>query len=330
MTQACEHSNHIMANQYPHRQNRLSRTLRAVLSHAPSAGLVPQPTRPMGISVFMRVKNEADWIRPSILSLQSFADEIIVVDNGSEDGTAEQIRHVQKKTATPILLFDKPELDINALSNFALSKTTYHWVVRWDGDFVAHTTGENAISGLRERLLSLDPKRYYLIYLRLINLCGDLFHQDSREMVHIEEYIHAFSDQARYIHPNRFESIKTPKYFKPLFWYEPYAFHVNVKPARRMLLRYFWEDWMELKDYRKYPRVEDYVDARISEEFGTISMEEAERRCVQSVCGNCISFQRDTFGPYPKLLIPYLQQPKYQMVSKNGKIISRKEDGPCH
>ncbi len=63
------------------------------------------------------------------------------------------------------------------------------------------------IINLRERLLSLNSKRYYLIYLRHINLSGDLFHQDPKEMVHIEEYIHSFSEKASYIHPGRFEAV---------------------------------------------------------------------------------------------------------------------------
>jgi len=283
----------------------------------------------MGISVFMRVKNEADWIQPSILSLQDFADEIIVVDNGSEDNTVKQIRDLSKHATVPIRLYEKPSLNIMALSNFALKSTKYHWVVRWDGDFVAHTTGEHAITGLRKRLLALDPRRYYLIYLRLINLCGDLFHQDSRELIHIEEYIHTFSDHARYVHPGRFEAIKTPKYFKPLFWYEPYAFHVNVKPAHRMLLRYYWEDWMELKDYQRYPRLEGYVASHLQEAFGTDSWDEARQACILKASENYVRYRQDMFGPYPQLLRHHLEAPKYRLLYDNEKIAGRLENGLC-
>ncbi len=314
------------ANQHPHKRNHLSRFVRRVAGYAPVLGLVARPDRKMGISVFMRVRNEADWILPSILSLQDFADEIIVVDNGSEDGTVEQIRQVQKKITIPVRLFEEPELDIHDLSNFALARTTFHWTVRWDGDFVAHTTGENNISGLRERLLSLDSRRYYLIYLRLINLCGDLCHQDSREMVHIEEYIHSYSDQARYIHPGRFEALQTPKYYRALFWYEPYAFHVNVKPARRMLMRHFWEDWMELKDYQRHPRLEDYVEAHLPDVFGTSSWDEAQQACILKASDNYIRYSQDTFGPHPELLRPHLKKPKYQLLYDNGGITGRLEN----
>ena len=190
---------------------------------------------------------------------------------------------------------------------------------------VAHTDGEHPIAELQARILGLNPHRHYLIYLRHINLSGDLCHQDPREMVHIEEYIHTFSEAARFIHPGRFEAIKFPFYYKPLFWYEPYVFHVNIKPARRMLLRYFWEDWMELKDYLNYPTLEDYAAAHIEKEFGTSLMEEAQARCVSRMLQNHIPFDPVRFGPYPELLKPYLTQPTYLIQYENGRISGRKD-----
>ncbi|MFC1826157.1 glycosyltransferase [Thermodesulfobacteriota bacterium] len=316
----------ITANQFPESKNLLSKLFRSILSHSFQYGIATLPERRLGISVIIRVKNEADWIKPSVQSIKSIADEIIVVDNGSTDGTYEYLEEMVYRDKKFIKLFRQPDLDHCTLSNYALEKTTFRWVFRWDGDMVAHTSGDYNISNLRERILSLNSRRYYLIYLRHINLAGDLFHQDSNEMVHIEEYIHTYSDKARYIQPGRFEAVKFPKYYKPLFWYEPYSFHVNVKPSRRMLLRYFWEDWMEQKQYRKFPTLEDYVNERIESEFGTNSWEEAQNLCVQKVCPNYILYDTDMFGPYPDLLKPYIEKPKYKLKYKNSMIIGRDED----
>ena len=304
----------VTANQYPNGKNYFKRAVRTAFS------LFPQ-----GISIIMRVKDEEDWIGLSIQSIRDIADEIVIVDNGSIDRTYEMLEEIAKKENNLIKLWRKPELDHCALSNFALDQTTFRWIFRWDGDMVARTTGNYNISNFRERILSLGNRRYYLIYLRHINLAGDLFHQDPKEMVHIEEYIHTFSDRARYIHPGRFEAVKFPKYYRPLFWYEPYSFHVNVKPARRMLLRHFWEDWMELKDYRKYPQLEDYVKEKMEEEFETKSWEEAQEICVQKVCKDYIPYNPDVFGPYPDLLKPHLESPKYSLKYKDGKIVGRAE-----
>jgi glycosyltransferase involved in cell wall biosynthesis len=319
-------SSSITANQYPHLRNRFTRLLRAIFSFSPQLRFTSLPARLEGISVVMRVKNEADWIKPSIESIKGIADEIIVVDNGSTDGTYEILEEMTSDEKGLIKLWRKPDLNHCDLSNFALEQTSFRWVFRWDADMVAHTTGDYNISHLRERLLSLDDRRYYLIYLRHINLSGDLFHQDPKEMVHIEEYIHSFSEKARYIHPGRFEAIKVPKYYRVLFWYEPYSFHVNVKPARRLLLRYFWEDWMELKDYKRYQKLEDYVKEKIKDEFKTDSCVEAERPCVKRVCSSFMRYDPRIFGPYPDLLKPYLEMPKYRLIYKDGKIVGRDEN----
>ena len=317
------------ANQYPHKTNRLSRCLRAALSISPLLGLVAQPGRKMGISIYIRVKDEADWIELSILSIQDFADEIIVVDNGSQDGTIEKIKRLQNKLKIPLALYEQPSLNFTDLNNFALVKTNFHWVMKWDGDFVAHTSGENNISGLRERLLALDSRRYYFIYLRLINLNGDLLHQDSREQVHIEEYIHTYSSKAVFIHTGTYEAIHTPKFYEVLFWYKPYIFHINVKPARKMLKRFFWNSWLKLEGTSPHPKFEDYVQSQLPETFGTDSWDEAQQACILRASEYCVRYNQELFGPYPDLLKEHLKNPKYTLLYDGDKITGRLESGSC-
>jgi glycosyltransferase involved in cell wall biosynthesis len=274
----------------------------------------------------MRVKNEVDWITPSFQSIKGVADEIKIVDNGSTDGTYQVLQQIASSNTKLVSLWRRDDPDLCSLSNLVLDHTNFRWIFRWDGDMVAHTSGNNTIFHLRDRILSLDPRYYYLIYLRHINLSGDLLHQNPEEMVHVEEYIHTYSNRARYVHPGRFEAIKVPKYYRVLFWYEPYGFHVDVKPARRTLLRYFWEDWMELKDYQKYPTLEEYVNKKIEIEFGTTSWEEADKICVQKTFQNHIRFNQELFGPYPDLLHDHLESHKYELIYKDGKIVGRDEN----
>ena len=197
--------------------------------------------------------------------------------------------------------------------------------MRWDGDMVAYTSGKLDIARLREWLLSLDAASYFIIHLLHINLAGDLYHQDPAEMVHIEEYIHTYSPKAVFIHPGRFEAVKFPKFYVPLYYYVPIGFHVNVKPAGRVLLRYFWEDWLELKDDRRYPSLESYVRSRIKSEFGTESLQEAQHKCLQTLCRSYIRYDPDKFAPYPEMLEPYLHNSKYRLIYENGRIIDREE-----
>jgi glycosyltransferase involved in cell wall biosynthesis len=315
----------ITASQYPHRMNYITRFIRSILSFSPQLGIIPYPARPEGISVLMRVKDEADWIKSSVESIKRIADEIVIVDNGSTDGTYEMLEEISSKENALIKLWRRSDLNYCDLSNFALKNASFKWIFKWDGDMIARTSGEYDIAKLRNRILSLNPKRYYIIYLSFVNLAGDLSHQDPNEMVHIEEYIYTYSNSVRYIHPGRFEAVKFPKYYHVLFWYEPYSFHVNVKPAHRMLLRYFWEDWMELKDYINFPTLDDYVKAKIQSEFGTTSWDEAQRIIMRKTFSNYIRFDTKVLGPYPDLLRIHLENTKYNMIYENGKITGREE-----
>ncbi|MEE4359573.1 MAG: glycosyltransferase [Desulfococcaceae bacterium] len=272
----------------------------------------------------MRVKDEMDWIALSIRSVKNIADEIIIADNGSVDGTYEYLQKLAANDSS-VRLWNCQSLHQCDLSNFAMDRTLYRWIFRWDGDMVAHTSGKYNISGLRDRILALDQRKYYLIYLCHINLAGDLFHQNAKEMLHIEEYIHTYSAKARFIHPGRFEAVKFPKYYQPLFWYEPYSFHVNVKPSGRMLLRSFWEEWMERKDYANYPCLEDYVSDQMQKKYGTGSWKTAREKCLLQNCRNYIPYDKSLFGPYPELLKPHLENPKYRLKYQKGKIVGRDE-----
>ena len=82
---------------------------------------------------------------------------------------------------------------------------------------------------------------------------------------------------------------------------------------------------MELKDYRRYPRLEDYVQEKMEKEFETKSWEEAQEICFQKVCKDYVPYNPDVFGPYPDLLKPHLESPKYSLKYKDGKIVGRDE-----
>jgi glycosyltransferase involved in cell wall biosynthesis len=109
-----------------------------------------------GISCVMRVKDEADWVRLSIISILEFADEIIFVDNGSSDGTLELVRALKSDAGIEKLkIFTFPEIDgvkikTHMLYNFAFAQATRTWVFKWDGDFIARTDQLYSIMELKE------------------------------------------------------------------------------------------------------------------------------------------------------------------------------------
>jgi hypothetical protein len=192
---------------------------------------------------------------------------------------------------------------------------------------VGQTTGEHDLGQLRDRVLALDRRRFYLIYLRLINLAGDLSHHDAREPVHFEDYLHVPSPVARFVHESTFEAVKVPKYYHSLFWYEPYVFHVNVKPSRRMFLRQFWDEWMERKDFERFPSVEDFARQRYQQVYGVDRWEEAERLCFRDYGTHLIPYDHDRYGPLPALLQTAAATPKYTVIEAAGRVVGRNDVG---
>lgn len=310
-----------------------------LLHYLPSFGLIRKPSsfRKEGISVMIRVKDEVDYIEPSILSIKDFADEIIIVDNGSTDGTTELIKRLSDKYNKIRCLYH-PKASHVEVSNIALRNTHYKWILRWDGDLVSRTSGDVNIISLRERIMNLDKNRYYIIYLPIVNLHGDLFHQPRDIPLNIEGRLHTYSSELKYVQLGRLDEKIVgsslwsrygkhyPLYFRLLFFRKIYGFHCNVKPANRMLFRYFRTDWNVLNDHTRFPTLEDYVKYRIKNDWRIDNLEEAVRFYIREVfCKDLVPYDRKKFGDYPQLLKDKLKNPKYKIIYKNGKIIGRND-----
>ena len=79
----------------------------------------------------MMVKNEAQTLRQCLDSIAPVADEIIIVDTGSTDGTREIIREYQEAE-----YFFEWNDDFAAARNYVASLATGEYVYRWDADWI--------------------------------------------------------------------------------------------------------------------------------------------------------------------------------------------------
>ena len=186
-----------------------------VLNWMPKAGIVQAPPeRQPGISALMRVKNEAHWIESTLRSLAPFVEQFSIVDNGSTDDTPRIIRRVAEELSLDYVLEILPTNDFGEVCDRALANTTCRWVVRWDGDMIARTRGEQTFEKIRNFALSLDPKRYYVIYFPHICLEGDLFHQNPEQLIHYEDYLFTYSPSLHHRRTGRFREMIYPLYYK--------------------------------------------------------------------------------------------------------------------
>ena len=99
-----------------------------------------------GISAMLRVKDEEEWIGPCIESILPFFDEIVVALDCS-DRTKDILKSFR---SSKIKIYDYPYFlgEVNGVSNpdsvhdrayysnWALSKTTFTVVAKWDGDMI--------------------------------------------------------------------------------------------------------------------------------------------------------------------------------------------------
>ena len=121
-----------------------------------------------GISAVIRARDEEEVIELSVSSLLGIVDEIVVVDNGSNDRTVDRIGRVAREndTATQVrvLSYDVPisrcgtdhaatdsedPRSLVAFYNWTFSHARYRQSVKWDADMVATRFGRDLLSRLR-------------------------------------------------------------------------------------------------------------------------------------------------------------------------------------
>lgn len=113
--------------------------------------------RKEGLSGFMRLRNEAEFLQQAILSWIQILDELVIVFNNCQDNTEQIIRNCAEKYPEKIKIYhylpqvyppgSKHNCDLPSTSphslvhyyNFALSRTSLKWTIKIDGDLIIPT-----------------------------------------------------------------------------------------------------------------------------------------------------------------------------------------------
>lgn len=121
-------------------------------------GQLDCPSRPAGISAFLRVKNGANYVEAAIRSHIRYFDEIVAVYNGCTDATPDILARLSVEFGDRLRVFnyvpevfppgsprhaaepgDSPHSLVH-YSNFALAQTRYSVVTKLDDDHIALDT----------------------------------------------------------------------------------------------------------------------------------------------------------------------------------------------
>ncbi|MFC1898222.1 glycosyltransferase [Candidatus Cloacimonadota bacterium] len=277
-----------------------------------------------GISVMIRVRDEEEWIAKSLLSLNEFADEVVVVNNNSLDYTLEEIEKVRKKLKYDLILENEISNDICNVSNHALSLTSYRWIFRWDSDFVAYTSDVRNIKKLRKYLLNLPRKKHYLIFPLTVSFAGDLFHVKTGKETNSEGYIHTWHPKLKYVKKGKFESLYVPFFYRIKRLKEIFFVHIgSAKPLRKILHRFFWLYWQFHLD--EFPEIEQFIDHEAEGKWNGLKPEKIAVTEFRRLILPIRKFDKSEFGDYPELMKDKVAKPDYKIVYKDDKPFSRSD-----
>lgn len=297
--------------------------------------------RKPGISVLVATQNEEAVVSLCVRSFLEFGDELIVVDNGSSDHTKEIVQDLAAQCPGKIKFFDVPDLpDLYHNRQFAYERSSYQWIVRADGDFVAYTDSDHDIRRCREYLLA-RPGRYWpvAISVPLCNVSGDFWHtgmpllpgglNPSGQRAYIPPAmtgrrlrIYRHVPGFRFVRRGRWEGVRYHRLYRLCAerWDRPLWMHVNLKSDRSHLFRSERTNWREFGDFERFPTLESYIESVVEQKYGTKDLDEAARRYMsQQVLPYLVPYDPDKHYPYPRLVQEQMERnPIYRIVETDG------------
>lgn len=290
--------------------------------------------RKEGISLLIPSQNAERTIALCVRSFVDFADEIIAVDNGSQDNTVAILDDLAR-LIPKLRFYNAPELvDLYHNRQYAFERSTYSWIVRIDSDYVAYTSGEHDIRHLRSRVLNTRPSIWPIAFgITQVNLIYDFEHTGTpREtrpkgagrhvggpVASLAARIVQYYPGMRFQRLGRWEGVRFQRFLRHIQLDEPYWFHCQFKSHMSFFYRSERTNWRELGAYDRYPTLHSYIKDVIRERYGTDSIEEA-----------CEVYMRDCFLPYlvryaPEEYYPYPELIQHEM-EKRGNGVSGKQE----
>ena len=246
-----------------------------------------------GISAVVAAKNE-EYIIPFCLnSLIGIADQVICIDNGSDDNTfslMEKFKH--ENPNLDIKVFSMPNALLGDCREKGLIETDYQWHLRWDADMVCKTTGPESMHILREKTLKNNKPR--AIQLPRTNLDGDFYHTSKISPVIDpgEPILVRFSKYIKYVEYGKFDTIKLPLFYKTEKEQNKFYFHCQgLKAQERLIYRQCYFIWRDLVNKASDPtlknKLENFKEFKSFYElelFGTNDSKELKYRYDKQYC----------------------------------------------
>lgn len=147
--------------------------------------------KPFGISGCIRLRNEAQFMVQAVLSHLPYLDEVVLVTQPSDDETV-QLAEKLAETFAKVKHYHYPfvvdwidtegfyEKDPNEpghlvhMSNWALSKCTYSWISKTEGDVICLSSYQRIVDAIHA-----NPSRLFYYGRLILNIAGEKCDQIS-------------------------------------------------------------------------------------------------------------------------------------------------------
>jgi glycosyltransferase involved in cell wall biosynthesis len=270
----------------------------------------------MGITAVVAMKNEEYTLPFCLESLIGFADQIVIIDNGSEDSSLEKAKAFKNAFGNKVEvdIIELPGALLGDCREAGLKAACYQWHLRWDADMVAHTDGANDMKKLREKILKDNTPR--AIQLPRVNIYGDLQHAMGEIIDPGEPILIWFNKAVFYKEYGKFDSIKVPFYFRQDNEMINYYFHCSgLKSDENLIHRFHYFTWREYYNHftDKYrPQTLQSFEAFKSKRnlylLGTIEKKSIKYRYMRQLVSQFVKFNTQLYGDYPKILEQEIQK----------------------
>jgi glycosyltransferase involved in cell wall biosynthesis len=284
-----------------------------------------------GITAVVAARNEAYTLPLCLRSLLGVVDQIVCVDNGSDDGTLQIMHDFQRQHGheVEVDVVSLPGALLGDCREAGLKATKYQWHLRWDADMVCKTSGDENMRTLRETVLPNDRPR--AIQLPRTNLIGDLHHATAVHKVVDpgEPILIRFGRHICYKEYGKFDAVRLPLYYATEKSHRKFYFHcAGLKCDSNLRHRFFYFKWREqvnatapeqrtaeLLDFDQYRR------RREMEVFGTNDVRSLNFRFQRLNVSHHVKYDESKYGEYPEILKQEIEagRERFKVVYRDGR-----------
>jgi hypothetical protein len=182
--------------------------------------------RNKGVSALIRAKNEESNIRECLESIYDVFDEIVVVNNASDDQTLEKLVSISKEYKKIRIFTYEYEIarmgtDHNSIvessvrsmayyTNWCLSKCRYSYIFKWDADMMLSKSSQQSLRNIINEFSSYWPSFVELELQTLYKKDGDYYQpidEINKEIMMFPNRADVYFEKA-----NNFELLHGKKY----------------------------------------------------------------------------------------------------------------------